>query len=620
MNPLTAQALLYLEKGMSIFPLGEITINSKGEKRIVYPIKWKEYQKRLPTAEEVITWFEKKKYPNIGCVTGNISHLFVLDADTYKPNLAKDILLSFTIPLTPCQKTARGGDQYFFSYTGSASNAVGIFSRDSGLDIRANGGMVVLAPSQVIQANGTVSSYAWSISLEDELFAPLPMSLSSLSFAKIKEKKTLPELLTLKEGEGRDNAIAHVAGLLCYSLSPERWPTDVWPAMKEFNKTYSPPLPLAHLQRIYHSITATEEERRWKENPIPPTEKFFTPSLSLADFLDIQYPEARFAVKPFFTCGTLNMVSAPSNEWKSWFIMETAASIAAGKPLLGRDEFSTTQSRVMIINEEDPPRSVQDRIKILGIVDKSLPIYFHVGKGIRLEKKIIDCIIAEVKEKNISVIFFDSLRAMHDADENDSTEMQRIMNLLKIIMRENITVIFTHHHRKKGPFEKGNVGMEASRGSSAINAAINGHISLSEEVRDMGIYVVVRHLKSKDAAKVQPFEMRVVDETENEIRFEYKGDYKAGEKKTTETKDAIIAIMQKDSAWHSAKDFINREFAGHNIIRESLRQLKDEKLIISMTRKEAEGKEISVESEGRANELIYSWNSKKVDNDEWDLG
>ena len=109
------QALKYLEKGWSVIPLGSITLDEKGNKKIIYPVPWKEFESRLPNEDELKSWFEVKKYPNIGIVTGKISKLFVFDVDTYKPPFDRERFNTFRIPITPSQRTARGGTQYFFS-------------------------------------------------------------------------------------------------------------------------------------------------------------------------------------------------------------------------------------------------------------------------------------------------------------------------------------------------------------------------------------------------------------------------------------------------------------------------------------------------------------------------
>src|SRR3990167_9824336 len=255
MREITSQALEYRNLGFSVIPIGSITIDPKTKKKIIsYPVSWLPYTKRLASEEEIIDWFDVRAYPAIGIVTGKISSLFVLDIDSYKPGYDKALVKSFNLPPTPCQKTARGGRQYFFKYDGDARNATGVFKKDSGLDIRANGGMVIVPPSAP-----DYGSYEWEISPSEELFAPLPPSLEKL-FEK-RERKSLHEQVGLSEGT-RDDSIASIVGRLAYALEPREWDREIFPTNQAINSTYKPPLSKQDLLRIYRSITAKEAERR----------------------------------------------------------------------------------------------------------------------------------------------------------------------------------------------------------------------------------------------------------------------------------------------------------------------------------------------------------------------
>jgi hypothetical protein len=301
------------------------------------------------------------------------------------------------------------------------------------------------------------------------------------------------------------------------------------------------------------------------------------------------------------------MVSAPPNTWKSWLLFYFSAHISAGtKPF---DKFAVEQSKVMIVNEEDSFRAIQDRFNILNITDTTLPIFFRVANGAKLESKFVDKLLEELKEKQIGVVIFDSLRSMHEADENDSTAMQKILDQMKRLSREGITVIFTHHHRKKGMFEKGS-SSESSRGSSAINAAISGHISLDEEDRETGLYLIIRHLKSKAGEKLDPFELKIVKDN-GKVSFEYEGEFKANEKKLKETKTRLMEFLS-DNKWHCKKDFEDMNLGKNNLI-QSLQSLINDGMVLSLTRKEAIVKTIPVRLKGHPMELYYSLNTESAE-------
>jgi DNA-binding transcriptional regulator YdaS (Cro superfamily) len=225
--------------------------------------------------------------------------------------------------------------------------------------------------------------------------------------------------------------------------------------------------------------------------------------------------------------------------------------VATGTKLFGK--FSTEKTSVIIVNEEDSSRLVQDRMRLLNITDISLPIYYRIANGSKLTEEFVDSLIAEAKEKDVGLIMFDSLRSIHEAKENESDEMQGIMDLFKKMARAGITVIFTHHNRKKSQLGKGD-DAESTRGSSAINAAVSGHISLEEVVQDDGRYLIVKHLKSKVSEKEDPFDVGI--EIGDTISFRYLGEHSPKEQALGEAKNKILEALQGQENLLGRKDFV----------------------------------------------------------------
>lgn len=601
-DSITEVALKYLDLGFSVIPLGSITKDVDGKKDIKFPKGWKKYQEQRATSEEVTNW----KCKNLGIVTGSISNLLVLDLDSYKPNFDKELVKSFCIPVTPMQTTASGGRQYFFKLpTGVViKNSVCIGSKDSGIDIRGEGGMVVVAPSVT-----NYGSYGWEVSPWDGPLAEIPSVLMNLLTDKeggeSKTRKQLSELVGLPEGAGRNNAAASFAGKLLKFTDSDKWDSEIWPALQSVNETYKPPMSQKELGSVYESIKKIERARRQETGTLEATSHAvpYIPAISHAELIAKEFSPARYTIDPFFEQGTMNMVSAPPNTWKSWLLFEFAHNIVTGEPAFGK--FNTEKAKVMIVNEEDSPRLVQDRLRLLDVTENALPIYYRIAQGAKLTNDFVNDLIAEAKEKEIGVIMFDSLRAIHEADENDSTSMQAVMDLLKKIAREEITVIFTHHHRKKAQFSK-NDDAESSRGSSAINAAISGHISLEEKNNndDHTKILVLRHLKSKVGEKIEPIDIGInVGPT---IHFSYLGKHEERSQAESEAKNKILGTLEDRKELVSRKDFVSLKVAGHTTIKKALKILETEGKVRSISRKEADKQGLLALSEGKANEVLYS--------------
>jgi hypothetical protein len=98
-------------------------------------IPWTEYQKRLPTLDELQAW-ENKYHPHLwGIVTGAVSGIFVIDCDT---ETAAQIFIADG--LKPRVKTPHGGYHFYFKHPGFPIKTVaGILP---GVDCRGEGGFV----------------------------------------------------------------------------------------------------------------------------------------------------------------------------------------------------------------------------------------------------------------------------------------------------------------------------------------------------------------------------------------------------------------------------------------------------------------------------------------------
>lgn len=132
-------AKFYVSKGLSIIPI---------EYKAKEPIsKWKEYQKRFPTEEELEQWF-KTGWMNIAIVCGQVSgNLVVLDFDSHESlqhfieRISDDLVEK--IKKTWVVRTGKG----YHIYLRVKGKPISTSFRDIGLDIQGEGKYVVAPPS-----------------------------------------------------------------------------------------------------------------------------------------------------------------------------------------------------------------------------------------------------------------------------------------------------------------------------------------------------------------------------------------------------------------------------------------------------------------------------------------
>jgi hypothetical protein len=106
-------------------------------------------------AAKITEWYTREPRLNVGIATGETSGFVVLDVDPR--NGGDDTLAELEkkygkLPDTACAITGGGGQHFLFTYTGQRVKSPG-----KGLDVKSNGGLIVVAPS--MHQSGNV--YQW---------------------------------------------------------------------------------------------------------------------------------------------------------------------------------------------------------------------------------------------------------------------------------------------------------------------------------------------------------------------------------------------------------------------------------------------------------------------------
>lgn len=238
----------YWQRGWSVIP-----VEPRGKKPL---IPWKRYQTQRATEEEIDEWFADEG-PNIGIVTGSISGLAVLDVDS--PDAMRFALQwehgrGLGESYLPIVETGKGWHVFYAMPPGLRN--VQADPAWPGIDLRAEGGYVVAAPSRHVSGH----VYRW---VQD---GPLiPMQPWMLTHAKAPNGHRLlpagpvgdiPECYMAAVGMGKRNTmLAKLAGHLIASGLPD----DTVALMAQaWNAQNTPPLDLSELQQTIQSIRQTD--------------------------------------------------------------------------------------------------------------------------------------------------------------------------------------------------------------------------------------------------------------------------------------------------------------------------------------------------------------------------
>lgn len=168
MNNILEEALRYTDIGWNVLPV-QSPESGNGKIPLI-----KDWTNQATTDKSIICqWWDIYKNPNIGVLTGNKSNLIVLDID--KKNNGFDSLeelcgLKGNLPITCKSITGGGGIHLFFrDENNSIHSNAGLLG--SGIDIRGEGGQIILPPSKHISGN----AYYW-----EEGKSPFDISLASM--------------------------------------------------------------------------------------------------------------------------------------------------------------------------------------------------------------------------------------------------------------------------------------------------------------------------------------------------------------------------------------------------------------------------------------------------------
>lgn len=232
-----SKALEYRERGWSVIPVG---LDKRPK------IKWQEYQHRLPTDEELESWFLENPNNNIAIITGKISGITVVDLDVHKGastgNLPTD---TFTV------KTGNGGLHLYYQYDARIQTGADVLISMPGVDIRNDGGYVVAPPSVITpKYEGEDGVYTVTKHVPEASF---PVHLFKLR----KSRTPLKELVGIPK-KSRNDSMTKVIGSLLSRYPQNQW-DDVYHIAWGINNTYKPPLDKKEFDIVWQSISAKQK-------------------------------------------------------------------------------------------------------------------------------------------------------------------------------------------------------------------------------------------------------------------------------------------------------------------------------------------------------------------------
>jgi len=514
-------ALEYLDRGWSVIPTRPDTKRPR--------VKWREFQDRQPTEEEVTQWWTNNPDDGIALVTGAISGLVVVDCDN---DAALDAALKAGMVSPVRAKTKRGVHLYFAHPMDGVRRGprAGNNSRGqdwpqiSGLDFRGDGSYALLSPTE---------GYTWNIA-PDHDFDDTPVwkdwrpslgssdphhfDFSELDLSDVRNlrpedlmdewtrtslfvRENFPSTLKIPSGMGnarndrlmryasecvREGIFGGALRVRCHTFQREFYEDAL--AESEFEATVSS---MEEAERRNHPERFDEAGNYIYVSAITPRQvetervrRLIT--MSDADALMEKSKTRQYLIEPWLAPATIVQVYGYSGHGKSMFVQHCMAALAAGKRCGGPFPIQR-RARVLYCDYEMGMGTVARRLsemrQMYGDTDDRLQIWTpfvdEVDMNLRSSEGLNE-LQAWVNFVQPDVVVIDTIRsAFPGLQENSADEWARVNQLAVKLRNSGVAVILMHHSNKPG--ENG-MGREA--GSTNQLTVLDTQIRVTQVFQD----------------------------------------------------------------------------------------------------------------------------------------
>lgn len=487
-----AAALEYLDRGWPVIPLRPDT---------KYPlVKWLEFQRRLPTEEEVAEWFETWPDADVGIVTGEVSGVVVVDCDNEEAlEHAERCGMR-----SPVRVRTRAGWHLYFRHPRdgvrrgprAGINSKGVdWPRIPGLDFRGDGGYAKVPPSE---------PYVWHIAPGHDLDdAPLwedwrptatvfdirtgrPWDFGDLDLTHIAAlddgfasewdrtaayvAEHFPDTgkLPTGQGHGRNERVMRYASeqILQGNFGAELR-VRARGFMREF---FLDPLAEPEFEATCRSMEEAERRNHperfapdgayiYRKGAAPSEEDGRAKKLIFAADAErlIEAAKTRgYLLEPWLWNGTIVQVHGYSGHGKSLFVQHALYAMAAGQRSWGPYEIARP-ARSLVLDFENGPRTLGSRLRdmaaMYGDAEDRFAVWTpYADEDMSLkDARGLQHLEAWVKWYRPDVVVFDTVRTAWSGLEENSAEAWAPINRLAIRLRNaGIGVLLLHHSNKPG--------------------------------------------------------------------------------------------------------------------------------------------------------------------------
>lgn len=510
----------YLKLGWSTVPTPRTQKYPKGT-------QWAEFQRKVPSHAQLMAWDADQKICNLCVITGKISGIVVVDVDPRKGGSIDGL------PDTGCiSKTGGGGYHYIYRYPRDANKITTCTDIRPGIDIRADGGLIIVPPSFHIcdphkcekPCSLKKDRYTWLKFEPSKLALPPKWVYEKQEQTKQEHTKQWVSQLILegtKRGSRNDDA-TRLAGYL--ASIKNGMPEDIAHAfLTVWDSVQKEPLASegSDIDTIVNSIYKTEQ-----------TARTFSAMPLSAFMLKHGSEEVKWSIVDWLPESTIAFLVSPPAGYKTWFAFDLAASFASGQPFLGSYPVQNP-GPVLVVQQEDftgdiasrngliimsrsrvsPPVSDGETFEVSVMPsDSKVPIYFHTERKLKFgDEKVMAGLREFIIAHGIRLVLIDPLYSAARLDDYLVEASQQMFALKDIRDETGCSFLIVHHTKKAGE------GWDTQNmwGSQFINA-FKETIFFVKRAHSKTKIVMYRSFKS---APVMPFTELVFDIDTKQNRY-----------------------------------------------------------------------------------------------------
>lgn len=270
------------------------------------------------------------------------------------------------------------------------------------------------------------------------------------------------------------NWIHSTAGILLASA------TNYIPFVAELTESEDLVAAYGRIKSTFANLTAydweaEEEARLYKLLPLP-----FNLTRDISAIPRTDYIYGRHYIRR-----EVSVTVAAAGMGKSFLVMTEAIAIASGRNLLGEkvtkpcsvwywteDHEHDAELRLRTAMEAHNVTAAEigGRLYVTSFRDRKLKLATIEKGQVKIKRKLVEAIAAHARDDGIDVIVFDTLKKIHNVNENSNPEMDTLMDeLIYIADKGQCAVELIHHMGKPGERSQ---NMNSSRGASSLLGAV----------------------------------------------------------------------------------------------------------------------------------------------------